>query len=168
MSPLNASHLHHLYANSGDCIKVIDCDGRIRSLNDKGADLLQLDDARDILGSVWVEFWKDEGREAAERAVLTAWKGEIASFEGYCPTSKGEDRWWDVVVVPVRDKDGQVNELMAISRDITERKTAHHKLEAMNQALVEKNRELENRQEELSRAENMLERLLAHTERHTR
>jgi signal transduction histidine kinase len=55
------------------------------------------------------------------RAVANARAGSIDRFEGYCPTTRGQARWWDVVVAPVPDADGRVTRILAVSRDVTSR-----------------------------------------------
>ncbi|HEY9660319.1 MAG TPA: hybrid sensor histidine kinase/response regulator, partial [Allocoleopsis sp.] len=52
----------------------------------------------------------------------TAQTGELIRFQGFCPTARGTPKWWDVVVTPIFSPDGQVIQLLATSRDITDRK----------------------------------------------
>ena len=42
-------------------------------------------------------------------------------FQQYCPTAKGTPKWWDVIVAPIRDAQGEVVRFVSVSRDITER-----------------------------------------------
>ena len=42
-----------------------------------------------------------------------------ARFEAFCPTAKGEPRWWDVTVSPLRDEHGELRGLISISRDVS-------------------------------------------------
>jgi PAS domain S-box-containing protein len=63
----------------------------------------------------------NENRAKAEAAIASAKTGGIGRFQGYCPTAKGTPKWWDVVLTPMQNADGQVIQLLSISRDITER-----------------------------------------------
>ncbi|MBW4490714.1 MAG: PAS domain S-box protein [Trichocoleus desertorum ATA4-8-CV12] len=42
------------------------------------------------------------------------------TFQGYRPTTSGEPKWWDSKVSPMRGAEGHIEQLLCISRDITE------------------------------------------------
>jgi PAS domain S-box-containing protein len=107
--------------HNNDCIKVLDLDGRIIYMNDGGKRLLEIDDFTGYEGQSWIEFWHDREREEAKSALEMAKTGEIYRFEGAAPTATGMPKWWDVVVSPMLDAQGHVEQIMSISHDITER-----------------------------------------------
>ncbi len=111
-------------ASSRDCIKVLDMDGRVLSLNEGGQRLLEIKDACTYLGSSWLDFWHGDDRESARVALASAAAGGSGTFEGFFPTETGKPKWWDVIVTPIHDARGQTGRLLAVSRDITERKRA--------------------------------------------
>ncbi|MBD2169287.1 PAS domain-containing protein [Calothrix membranacea FACHB-236] len=113
-----------MLASSNDCIKVLDLDGRLLYINPGGICLLEIDDLTPLLHTEWRCFWEGEMRQEAENAIALAKAGELARFQGYCPTAKGTPKWWDVAVTPIRNPAGQVIQLLCISRDITEYKQA--------------------------------------------
>nr|UDM54156.1 TPL3103 [Tolypothrix sp. PCC 7910] len=113
-----------MLASSNDCIKVLDLDGRLLYINPGGICLLEIDDLTPLLHTEWRCFWEGEMRQEAENAIAKAKAGELARFQGYCPTAKGTPKWWDVAVTPIRNLAGQVIQLLCISRDITEYKQA--------------------------------------------
>lgn len=104
---------------SRDCVKLIDLDGRVCALNPAGEALLQLDDPLALIGNVWAETWPEAGRERVRDALRHALQGNTTTFEGFCPTAKGEPRWWQVTVAPIFDDSGAVSCLLGSSRDIT-------------------------------------------------
>ena len=53
--------------------------------------------------------------------MATAASGKVAQFEGQAPTAKGNGRWWEVTVSPIRGPDGKPIKLLSISRDISAR-----------------------------------------------
>ena len=110
--------------SSVDCIKTLDLDGRLLSMSEAGQRLLEIDDLKSCLNMRWVDFWKNADRTAALEAVSKAKKGGVGTFLGYCETAKGTPKWWEVVVSPIKDARGDVERLLAVSRDITERKKA--------------------------------------------
>jgi formate hydrogenlyase transcriptional activator len=108
---------------SRDCIKVLDLDGRLLSMNAGGMEALEICDLAPHCGTPWVDFWEGEDREAAIAAVEAARQGGLGRFVGYFPTRQNRlPRWWDVVVSPIRDGSGRPERLLAVSRDVTERK----------------------------------------------
>ncbi|WP_088891260.1 PAS domain S-box protein [Leptolyngbya ohadii] len=108
--------------SSDDCIKVLDLEGRILFMSRGGQLLLGIEDITPFLNTSWIEFWQGEDRQAAVEAIAQARAGEVCTFQGYCPTSGGEPKWWDSKVSPIRGINGQVERLLCISRDITERR----------------------------------------------
>ena len=111
--------------NSPDCIKVLELDGTLSSMNKNGLDLMEIDDFSTVEKTQWIDLWKDAENELAYQAVQSAAKGKTAGFEGFCKTAKGNGKWWDVSVAPVFGANGDPVRLIATSRDITER----HKFE---------------------------------------
>jgi len=110
----------NILESSGDCIAVLDLDGRLLYMNRPGMSLMEIDDFTPFVGEDWLKSW-GEAEGKAERASLTAAKaGHEGRFQGYRPTAKGTPKWWDVFVTPIRDAKGRPQQLVAISRDMTE------------------------------------------------
>ena len=111
--------------SSPDCIKVLDLDGRLLSMNAGGMAALEICDFHAVVNSTWVDFWEGRDRDAAVRAVAAARDGSVGRFTGYFPTATTrKPMWWDVVVSPLRGPNGAVERLLAVSRDATARARA--------------------------------------------
>jgi len=111
--------------SSPDCIKVLDLEGRLLSMNEGGMAALEICDFAAVVNSVWMDFWEGRDRDAAVQAVEAARDGRIGRFTGYFPTTTTHTpMWWDVVVSPLRGPDGAVDKLLAVSRDATARARA--------------------------------------------
>lgn len=113
---------------SRDCIKLLDLEGRLLFLNAGGMHELEICDLTPFIGRQWIDFWKGQDREAASRALGLARKGKVGRFTGFFPTLKGQPKWWEVVVSPILDAGNQPVRLLAVSRDVTERKAAETEL----------------------------------------
>ena len=105
--------------SSPDCIKVLDMEGRVLSINQSGSQMMELDDLSSAVNHYWPEFWPEAEREKATTALQAARNGKQARFSGYCKTKKGKDRFWDVMVSPIVDGEGKPHRILSISRDIT-------------------------------------------------
>ncbi|MEA5603899.1 PAS domain-containing protein [Nostoc sp. UHCC 0252] len=113
---------NRILESSSDCIKVLSLNGRLLYMNTGGLCLMEIDDLNSYLNTEWLCFWEGSYRQQAEQALAAVKTGEITIFRGYCPTTKGTPKWWEVVVSPILDACGQVERVLWISRDITDRK----------------------------------------------
>ncbi|WP_395738015.1 PAS domain-containing protein [Prosthecobacter sp.] len=109
---------------SRDCIKVLDLDGKLISMSQRGQELLGIEDFRPFVGQSWVEMWEGAEREAARAAVQVAAAGGSGRMVGRARTLRGEYKWFDVALSPIPEANGAVLRLLASSRDITERRQA--------------------------------------------
>jgi PAS domain S-box-containing protein len=113
--------------SSDDCIKVLDLEGQLLFMSQPGQALLGIEDITPLLNTSWAEFWQGADQQAAIEAIARARTGEVCTFQGYRPTLRGELKWWDSKVTPIRGAEGHVERLLCISRDITERKQSEDK-----------------------------------------
>lgn len=146
----SAAFSRGVFESSPDCVKVLDAAGRLLRMNANGLCAMEIDDFAPLAGRPWCDLWPEEGR-ADVLAALDAARGGVSNgdnngggggtgdaigrFERFCPTARGTPRWWDVMVAPVRDADGQVIRFISVSRDVTERNRAEEELRASEQRL---------------------------------
>jgi len=121
-----------LIEGSPDCIKVLDLDGRLLSMNAGGMGVLEICDLAPFIGSSWMDFWEGADREAAKEAVKTAREGGIGRFVGFFETVETrKPMWFDVLVSPILDASGKPERLLASSRDVTKWKRSDQLLHAI-------------------------------------
>ena len=109
--------------SSPDCIKVLDLQGHLLSMRN-GQKTMHIHDVGPYLNKPWLDFWQGDDRPAAQAALAAAAAGEVGSFVGFSRTLRGVAKWWDVVISPIMDADQRPARLLAVSRDVTERKQA--------------------------------------------
>ncbi|MCC9654998.1 PAS domain S-box protein [Rhodopirellula halodulae] len=150
-----------ILASSHDSIKILDLQGCLVSLNPVGALLHEIDDVDELIGTPWIEFWEGEDRERAATAVAEALAGRSGRFRGIRPTRLTKiDRWWDVVVTPIRGENGEPEQILAISRDITESVRAEQQREGLVQKQIQARQEAESAREKYQNLVNGLDAIV--------
>jgi PAS domain S-box-containing protein len=107
--------------SSRDCIQTLSLDGTMLWMDDTGLKTLGIKNAEEVRGKSWVDFWREEERPMARAAVEAAASGGTGNFAGNV-VSQGQSKWWEVVITPIWDSSRPIQQLLAISRDITGRK----------------------------------------------
>ena len=129
--------------SSTDCIKVLDLDGNLLFMSRGGQQLLEIDNIDHYLNGCWVDFWLPEDRPRIREAIAAAGAGGIGTFQAFCPSAKGAPRWWDVITTPICNVNGEPEQLLSVSRDITERKRAEAEARESERRYRELHAELE-------------------------
>ena len=111
--------LRSVLASCGDCIKILDLNGRLQFMSEGGKRVMEVDDFSLLKGCPWPDFWEGQGNTDAHAAIAAAKAGKVASFSGAANTAKGTPRFWDVTVSPIRGVDGRPTQILSISRDVT-------------------------------------------------
>nr|WP_314481445.1 PAS domain-containing protein [uncultured Pseudomonas sp.] len=130
--PLPDPYSETLLNASPDWVEILGADGAIEFANEAGLTLMgaKLDSVK---GRQWHDLWPEESRSLVWDAIGKVRSGESARFEAFCPVVHDEPKWWDVTAAPILDANGQVERIIAVSRDITER----HQYEAQLLSLID-------------------------------
>ena len=113
--------LRRVIDSSHDCIKVLDLEGRLLSMNPGGCRLLEIDDVTPFLGRPWLDFWVGGDDRRAADAIARARTGEAVRFEGFGATVKGTPKWWETALAAINGPAGRPERLLAVTRDISDR-----------------------------------------------
>jgi two-component sensor histidine kinase len=116
----NDDLLRGVLAGCGDCIKVLDLDGRLQFMSEGGKRVMEVEDFSALKGCPWPDLWAGEGNAQAAVAVAAAREGRTSHFRNAANTAKGNPRYWDVQVSPIFGEGQKPAYLLSISRDITE------------------------------------------------
>ncbi len=125
--------------SSPDCIKVLDLEGNLLSM-ESGQALLGIPDIAPYLNHSWIDLWEGEHRQAAQAAVEAAVATGCGKFVGSFRTLRGEPKWWDVAISQILGAEGKVERLLAVSRDVTERRALEDSLIARASELAQADR----------------------------
>ncbi len=123
--------------SSPDCIKMLDADGRLQFMNTNGLCLLEIDDFKTVENTYWWDMWEPANQQIIKDAVTTAKSGEKIQLQLFSATAKGTLKWWDVIVLPIMldGKNEKIQQVLSVSRDITEYKDAALKVKESEEQL---------------------------------
>lgn len=127
------SWVEQILEGGRDRVEMLDREGRVLFMGPGGVRALGLRDPSVRLRRYWPQFWEGESRPAAEQALQDAAAGSLGAFVGRDGGASGEELWWDVVLTPLRGRDGSIERLVAVSRNVTsellQRRAAEAELE---------------------------------------
>jgi PAS domain S-box-containing protein len=122
--------------SSTDCLKILDSDGRIQFMNINGLCQMEIDDFSKLKDKKWHTLWGSENEALVTGSIARALKGETTKFSAFCPTAKGTPKWWDVLVSPVGKNGDPVNQIISISRDVTEKRVEEQQLKLLESVIT--------------------------------
>jgi len=126
-----------------DCVRVLSAEGRIEFINSRGLELNQLQSADEIIGLEYAALWPEEERWKIRQAVAQAAEGQTSRVDGFCPTARGEPRWWEVSCSPFEVAGTDRLKIVCVSRDISRRVLADQAQQAKAVAIATLNDDLE-------------------------
>ena len=96
-----------ILANSQDCMKVLDLNGNIRSINESGSRSLEIDNPEEAVGLSYFDFWKGDELKVAREAVRSAVKTGVGRFSADYRDSSGRLSTWDEIISVFNDDIGK-------------------------------------------------------------
>ncbi len=112
-----------------ECVKLQDKDGYVLEMNQAGLNLLEVENATDVLGKTVYEFISSEHHPQYKQLTENVFNGMHQSMTFKIRGQKGTERWLESNAVPLRDQNKQITALLAITRDVTERMQLERKLQ---------------------------------------
>src|ERR1700753_850743 len=91
----NDDLLRSVLSGCGNCIKILDLDGRLQFMSEGGKRVMEVDDFSPLKGCPWPDFWAGQGNLDAALAAEPAKAGKTPRFTGPANTARGTPRHWD-------------------------------------------------------------------------
>ncbi|AYO54330.1 sensor domain-containing protein [Acinetobacter wuhouensis] len=112
---------------SVDCIKIITPDGFVSHMNKSGCIALLGKEKVKTFGMEWLGLLPPEVRDQGKKAIKQAAKGKNARFAGKSVFGN-LTMYWDNILTPVVNEEGQTTSILCVSRDVTKQRIAEEKL----------------------------------------
>ncbi|HEY2390805.1 MAG TPA: PAS domain S-box protein [Candidatus Angelobacter sp.] len=123
-----------------ECVKLLSRDFVLREMNPAGLEIIEADSLDQVLHQSLIRLVNEPYRKPFEEMTQQVFEGRQCKLKFEITTLKGSHRWLEIYAAPLQDKDGRVDALLGISRDITEQKMIEAALrasEAKFRALIE-------------------------------
>lgn len=123
------AHLRIIIESEPECIKIVDAEGRLTQMNPAGLAMIQADSFEQVKNCVVLDIVAPEHRLAFSDMHNRVIAGESVQLEFEIIDLKGERHWMETHAVPLLECGKRVQ--LAITRDITERKTAEEEIKRL-------------------------------------
>ncbi len=119
------------FKHSPVCTKIVDLEFNLKYMSRAGVEALKVEGASQFYEkpypfSFFPESFKKSMRECLEKVKTT---GEIATHEDSIVNAEGDELWFYSTIAPVTDDRGQLDYLIVVSSDITDRKNVEKELQ---------------------------------------
>jgi PAS domain S-box-containing protein len=111
-----------------ECVKLLDAQGRLLEMNGAGLRMIEAASFGEVAGRCVYDLVVEQHREAFCALTERVCRGERGSLEFELLGLRGTRRWLETHAVPFVDESGGATRLLAVTRDVTERKRAEHAL----------------------------------------
>ncbi len=127
-----------------ECVKLLDLDGTVLTMNAAGLAMIEADSSQDILGKDVEQLVTPQFRPAFRELITRAGRGETGLLEMEIRGFKGGHRWLETHAVPLRGAAGVITGVLGVTRDITARKQAEaslRRVEGLFEDIVESSKD---------------------------
>jgi len=114
--------LHAIIETEPDCVKQLAVDGSLLQMNRAGLNMIEADSLEQVLGQKVQQLVTPEYRDAFIAFTQGVFEGESGNLVFEIQGLKGGHRWLETHAVPLRNSQGQIISVLALTRDISERK----------------------------------------------
>lgn len=111
-----------------ECVKVLDNDGRLVSMNAAGLKMIEADSAEQVIGKDILDLVSPDSKDDFSRLHKNVCEGKSGSLEFEVVTLKGNRRLLESHAVPFQSNTDKRPMVLSITRDITERKKLEEQL----------------------------------------
>ena len=111
-----------------ECVKQLNEKGELLYMNPAGLEMIEADNLDLVKGKSVVKLINPDYRLAFKNQIDDVFQGNSSKLIFKLTGFKGKERWMETHAVPFKDIEGKIISLLAVTRDITERKKAEEDL----------------------------------------
>ena len=138
-----------------ECVKILTADAALLDMNPAGLAMIEADNLEQVRGQNVCPIVAPANRQAFVNLTRQVARGKSGILEFEIVGLKGTRRWLESHAVPLQDESGAITEILAVTRDITQRKQAEAALQKAKEELEIK---VQQRTAQLSQANELLQR----------
>jgi len=128
---------HAWLEHSPVCTKVVDLDFNLQYMSASGIRDLKIDDITEYYGKPYpLSFYPESFKESMTKRLMEVKEtAKVAEQEAAIVDTEGNEAWFHSTLVPVLDDNGDIEYIMIVSINITDRKKAEVGLKDRNEEL---------------------------------
>ncbi len=119
-----------IIATEPECVKLLGPDGALLQMNPAGLKIIEADSFEQVANRCVYPLIVPEYRAQFQELIERVFRGESGILEFQLLGIKGTTRWLETHATPLRGERGEITSLLAVTRDITDRKRADAALRA--------------------------------------
>ena len=120
--------LRTIVESEPECVKLLDRQGKLLQMNPAGLAIIEADSLAEMVNQSVYPLVDTEHRQAFTDLTQAVFQGKSGKLEFKLTGLKGRSRWLETHATPLREGD-RITALLAVTRDITERKQAEIQLQ---------------------------------------
>ncbi|MFY9261360.1 MAG: diguanylate cyclase [Gallionella sp.] len=118
----NQLELNTIIEAEPECVKLLTADGAVLQINRAGLDMLEVAHSEELIGRVVYDFVLAPYRANFIELTRSVFAGKSGNLEFEIQGRHGTRRWLHTHAVPLRNAKGDIIALLAVTRDMTERR----------------------------------------------
>ena len=130
------NRLKAILQNEPECVKLVDEDGCLIDMNPAGLEMIEADNLEMVKGNELLSIIDEPYKVTFTDLVKDVFNGKAGRMEFTITGLKGTQRWMETHAVPFRNADGKIISLLAVTRDISQRKMAQENEKQLTQKLL--------------------------------
>jgi len=132
---VSEERLRAIFNSEPECVKVVDLAGRVLDMNAAGLAMLEATSLDQVRGGSIARFVHPADLPAVQRMFELAASGSAGAATFRMITLKGAERWAESHASPLRAGTDQVNAVLSITHDVTDRRRTTEERDLYAQAM---------------------------------
>lgn len=122
------NRLRTIFNSEPECIKLLDSKGLLLDMNPAGLNMIEADSLEQVKNKSVLGIVNEDDRTAFANLCQEVFKGNPGKLIFSITGLKGTPRWMETHAVPMRDASGKITALLAVTRDISDKRKAEEQL----------------------------------------